>query len=150
MTDQKKLEQIEVLLVDDDQGDIDLTLEVLEMSKLKLNMKVLYNGEECMRFLRKEGEFKDVKKPDLILLDLNMPRKDGRETLHEIKEDPELRLLPVVILTTSEANEDIVQTYAEGANCYISKPVGLDEFLKVIKAIEAFWLTVVKLPTKVA
>jgi len=140
---------IEILLVDDDQGDIDLTLEVLDLSKIKLNINFVKDGVECMEYLRKEGKYENVPSPDLIFLDLNMPRKDGRVTLQEIKNDPVLKRIPVVILTTSDADKDIVGTYTSGANCYVKKPVGLDEFQKVVQTVENFWFTVVKLPTKV-
>ena len=137
---------IEVLLVEDDPGDVELTLEVMSVSKLKVNINVVEDGVECMHYLRKEGKYSEKLNPDLILLDLNMPRKDGRETLQEIKNDPNLKMLPVVVLTTSDANEDIVRSYTTGANCYITKPVGLDQFTKIVSAIENFWFTVVKLP----
>jgi two-component system response regulator len=140
---------IEILLVDDDQGDIDLTLEVLDLSKIKLNINFVKDGVECMEYLRKNGKYENVSTPDLIFLDLNMPRKDGRVTLQEIKEDPELKRIPVVILTTSDADKDIVATYTSGANCYVQKPVGLEEFQTVVRTVENFWFTVVKLPTKV-
>lgn len=140
---------IEILLVDDDQGDIDLTLEVLDLSKIKLNINFVKDGVECMEYLRKKGKYENVPTPDLIFLDLNMPRKDGRVTLQEIKEDPELKRIPVVILTTSDADKDIVSTYTSGANCYVKKPVGLQEFQTVVRTVESFWFTVVKLPSKV-
>jgi CheY-like chemotaxis protein len=143
------LKGIEILLVDDDQGDIDLTLEVLELSKIKLNFNIARDGVECMEYLKKEGRFKNAVTPDLIFLDLNMPRKDGRQTLQEIKSDPQLKKIPVVILTTSDADTDIVSTYTTGANCYVTKPVGLEEFQKVVRIVENFWFTVVKLPTRV-
>ncbi|MDP8220052.1 MAG: response regulator [Candidatus Stygibacter frigidus] len=140
---------IEILLVDDDQGDIDLTLEVLDLSKIKLNINFVKDGVECMEYLRKEGKYEKATSPDLIFLDLNMPRKDGRVTLQEIKNDPELKRIPVVILTTSDADKDIVSTYTSGANCYVKKPVGLGEFQKVVQTVENFWFTVVKLPSKI-
>jgi two-component system, chemotaxis family, response regulator Rcp1 len=140
--------QIEVLLVEDDPGDVDLTLEVMNMSKLKVNINVVGDGVECLNYLRNAAGYEDKLKPDMILLDLNMPRKDGRETLHEIKNDPALKMLPVVVLTTSDANEDIVRSYTTGANCYITKPVGLDQFTKIVSSIENFWFTIVKLPPK--
>lgn len=139
---------IELLIVDDDPGDIELTREVLEASKLKLNISEVHNGEECLRYLRKEGQYNNAVKPDLILLDLNMPRMDGRAALRELKADADLRLIPVVILTTSSAEEDILRTYSEGANCYVQKPVGLTELQKVVSMVESFWFTVVKLPEK--
>ncbi|MDP8210196.1 MAG: response regulator [Candidatus Stygibacter australis] len=139
---------IEILLVDDDPGDIELTREALSTSKFKLRISEVHNGVECLDYLHKRGEYSDALKPDLILLDLNMPFKDGRETLKEIKGDPELRVIPIVILTTSEDDEDIVKTYASGANCFVTKPVGLDQLQKVVSMIESFWFTIVKFPIK--
>jgi len=139
---------IDILIVDDDTGDIELTREALSTSKFILRISEVHDGEECMDYLHNRGEYSDALKPDLILLDLNMPRKDGRETLEEIKSDSDLRMIPVVILTTSEAAEDIVKTYTVGANCYITKPVGLDQLQKVVSMIESFWFTIVKLPVQ--
>jgi two-component system, chemotaxis family, response regulator Rcp1 len=143
----EKTERIKILLVDDDQADIELTEELLKESKVKLDLFTVQDGVYAMEFLRKQGEFSEVPTPDLILLDLNMPRKDGRETLEEIKQDPALRQIPVVILTTSDSSMDVAKSYATGANCYIKKPVDLGEFQKVVAAIDDFWFTVVKLPT---
>jgi two-component system response regulator len=140
------MKPIEILLVEDDEGDVDLTMEVMSMSKMKVNINVVVDGIECLKFLRKENGYKDKPFPDIVLLDLNMPRKDGRETLEVIKKDPKLRMIPIVVLTTSDANEDIVRSYTTGANCYVTKPVGLDQFTKIVTAIEDFWFTVVKLP----
>jgi two-component system, chemotaxis family, response regulator Rcp1 len=137
---------IEILLVEDSPGDVRLTVESLKDSKVRNNLSVVHDGIEAMSFLRAEGGFADAPRPDLILLDLNLPKKDGREVLAEIKNDPVLRRIPVVILTTSKAEEDILKTYALHANCYITKPVNLDQFMKVVRAIEDFWLTIVKLP----
>jgi chemotaxis family two-component system response regulator Rcp1 len=138
---------IEILLVEDNEGDVELTREALSGAKVKNNLHVVGDGVEALAFLRQEGEHARAPAPDLILLDLNLPRKDGREVLLEIKAHERLKLIPVVILTTSEAEKDIVRSYELHANCYISKPVGLNEFLKVIQAIEGFWLAVVKLPS---
>ncbi len=146
MTMDVKLEPIEILLVEDNPGDVRLTREALADAKVLNNLNVAEDGEEAMAFLRREGEHANAVRPDLILLDLNIPRKDGREVLGEIKDDPDLRRIPVVILTSSKAEEDIVQTYDLHANCYITKPVRLDGFLSVLKNIEEFWLTLVKLP----
>ncbi len=140
--------ELDILLVEDDPADIELTREMLIESKLKLNLNEVHDGVEAMEYLRKEGKYKDVQTPDLVMLDLNMPRKDGRETLEEIKSDEELKKIPVVVLTTSASNNDIVKSYTSGANCYITKPVGLDQFRKVVDAIECFWFTIVKLPGK--
>ena len=139
---------IHILLVEDNPGDVRLTLEALKDAKVKNTLHIARDGVEAMAFLRQENDFADAPRPDLILLDLNMPRKDGREVLAEIKEDTDLRRIPVVILTTSQAEEDIVRTYNLHANCYITKPVDLDQFAKVVKSIEEFWLTIVKLPTE--
>jgi two-component system response regulator len=137
---------IEVLLVEDDPGDVVLTKEAFADNKVGNNLHVVSDGEEALRFLRQEGEFAESPRPDLILLDLNLPRKDGREVLEEVKEDPELRRIPVVILTTSEAEEDILRSYHLHANAYVAKPVDFDQFIKVVRHIDDFFVTVVKLP----
>ena len=139
---------IEILLVEDDPGDVDLTQEVLEEAKVMLNLNVVEDGVKAMEYLRKEGEYAGAVRPDLVLLDLNMPRKNGREVLAEMKSDEHLKRIPVVILTTSDSERDIMETYGLGANCYVTKPVGLDQFADIVKYIEGFWLTVVKLPPK--
>ena len=135
-------------MVEDNPGDVRLTVEALKENKLHNNLHVVGDGEEAMAFLRRESEYADVPRPDLILLDLNMPKKDGRETLAEIKEDPDLKRIPVVILTTSQVEENVLKTYDLHANCYVTKPVDLDQFIKVVKTIEAFWLTIVRLPVE--
>jgi CheY-like chemotaxis protein len=137
---------IDILLVEDNPGDVRLTIEGLKEGKILNNLSVVSNGVEAMAFLRREGGYANAPRPDLILLDLNLPRKDGREVLVEIKNDNNLKRIPVVILTSSEAEQDIVKSYNLHANCYITKPVELDQFIGVIKNIEQFWLTVVKLP----
>ncbi len=137
---------VNILLVEDDPADVELTLETLKDSKLTINLGVVEDGVEALRYLRNESPFEEAVRPDLILLDLNMPRKDGRETLAEIKASKDLCTIPVVILTTSSAEEDVLKSYGMGANCYITKPVGLEQFAKVVKSIEDFWFTVVKLP----
>ncbi|MFC1491578.1 response regulator [Nitrospinota bacterium] len=137
---------IEILLVEDNPGDVRLTKEALNTVKFSNKIHVVWNGEEAMAFLRREGEFSDAPRPDLILLDLNLPRKDGRDVLSEVKVDEDLKRIPVVILTTSSAEEDILKTYDLYANCYVTKPVDLEQFIKVLKAIDEFWLTIVKLP----
>lgn len=137
---------VDVLLVEDDPGDVDLARETLEQSKILVNLHVVEDGVKALQFLRKQGAYADVPHPDLILLDLNLPRKDGREVLHDIKSDPVLKYLPVVVLTTSEAEEDILKSYGLGANCYVTKPVGLKQFEKVVRSIEHFWFSIVKLP----
>ncbi|MFZ0521424.1 MAG: response regulator [Candidatus Acidiferrales bacterium] len=137
---------VDILLVEDNAGDVRLTQEVLSDSKIRNNLMVASNGEEALSCLRKQGKFRDFARPDLILLDLNLPIKDGREVLAQIKEDPELKRIPVVVLTTSRAEEDILKTYNLHANCYVTKPVDLDQFIKVVKSLEDFWLAIVKLP----
>jgi two-component system, chemotaxis family, response regulator Rcp1 len=137
---------IEVLLVEDSSGDVRLTREAFKDAKVHINLHVVSDGIQAMAFLRREGEYVNVPRPDLILLDLNLPKKDGREVLGEIKESPELKSIPVVILTTSASEADILRSYRLHANCYITKPVGLAGFLEVIKSIDSFWLSVVKLP----
>ncbi|KUO60674.1 response regulator [bacterium BRH_c32] len=139
-------EAIEILLVEDNLGDARLAVEALKESKLKNNMHVVNDGEEAMDFLYKKGKYSNVPTPDLILLDLNLPKKDGREVLDEIKTSDILKRIPVVILTISKAEEDILQAYNLHANCFITKPLDLDQFMKVVKSIEDFWLTIVKLP----
>ena len=140
------MKAIEILLIEDNPGDADLAREALKFGKVNNFLHVVGDGESAMAFLRREGPYADSPRPDLILLDLNLPKKDGREVLAEIKNDPHLKLIPVVILTSSSAEEDIVKSYNLHANCYITKPIDLNQFLKVVYAIEDFWLTIVKLP----
>jgi chemotaxis family two-component system response regulator Rcp1 len=139
-------EPIEVLLVEDNPGDVRLTREALRDGKVHNNLSVAPDGVEALAFLRRQGKYADAPRPDVILLDLNLPKKDGREVLEEIKADPSLARIPVVILTSSEAERDIAQAYALHANCYVTKPVDLDQFITVVKSIEDFWFTIVKLP----
>jgi CheY-like chemotaxis protein len=141
-------EPIEILLVEDNPGDARLAVEALKDSKVRNNLYWVEDGVEAMDFLRRQKEYVGVPPPDLILLDLNLPRKDGREVLAEIKEDPRLRLIPVVVLTTSEAERDLVRTYDLHANAYVVKPIDLDRFVEVVQAIEDFWFAIVKLPPK--
>lgn len=137
---------IEILLVEDNPGDVRLTREALKEAKVGNNLHVVEDGVAALQFLRRESEFTDVPRPDLILLDLNLPKKDGREVLEEIKADDSLKRIPVVVLTTSHAEEDIVRSYNLHANCYVTKPVDLDQFIRIVKSIEDFWLTIVRLP----
>ena len=137
---------IEILLVEDNLGDVRLTIEALKAGKVLNKLNVVKDGVEAMEFLHKQGKFSKAVRPDLILLDLNLPRKDGREVLGEIKGDPNLRRIPVVILTTSKSEQDILKTYDLHANCYITKPVDLSQFLEVIQSVKDFWLTIVNLP----
>ena len=137
---------VEILLVEDNEGDVGLIEEVFEEGRINNILHVAEDGEEAMLFLLKEGQFAESPRPDLILLDLNLPKKDGREVLKEIKEDESLKMIPVVVLTTSKSEEDILKSYDLHANSYITKPVDFDQFMKVVKSIEDFWLEVVKLP----
>lgn len=137
---------IEILLVEDNEGDVWLVEEVFEYARIRNIIHVAEDGEEAMEFLNKEKKFDNAPTPDLILLDLNLPGKDGREVLEEIKKDNKLKSIPVVVLTTSKAEEDIIKSYDLHANSYITKPVDFDQFIKVVKSIEDFWLEVVKLP----
>ncbi|BAY96783.1 two-component response regulator [Tolypothrix tenuis PCC 7101] len=137
---------IEVLLVEDNPGDALLTRIALEDSKISVNLSVVEDGVEAMAFLRKQDRYAHVPHPDIVLLDLNLPKKDGREVLAEIKGDEHLRRIPVVVLTTSQAEEDIVKAYNLAANCYITKPVDFDQFVRIVRSIENFWFAVVKLP----
>jgi CheY-like chemotaxis protein len=137
---------VDILLVEDNPGDVRLTREALKEAKVRNQLHVATDGVEALAFLRREGAYKEAVRPSLVLLDLNLPRKNGREVLAEMKEDPDLRRIPVVILTTSQAEQDIVKAYDLHVNCYINKPVDLDQFLQVVKSIEDFWLTLVKLP----
>lgn len=137
---------IEILLVDDDDGDVLLTKKALDNGKLLNKMHVAKDGVEAIAFLKREGRFADAPRPDLVLLDLNMPRKDGREVLADIKQDPELHTIPVVILTTSDSPNDVDKMYDLHANCYITKPVGLEQFTVIVQAIKSFWFSVVTLP----
>jgi two-component system, chemotaxis family, response regulator Rcp1 len=139
---------IEILLVEDNPGDVRLTMEGLNEGKVRNNLHVARDGVEALEFLRRAGRFKDSVRPDLILLDLNLPRMDGREVLAEIKADPQLKTIPVVVLTTSRAEQDVLHSYQLQANCYITKPVDLDQFITVVKSIEDFWLTIVTLPDR--
>lgn len=141
---------IEILLVEDNAADVRLTEEALKEGKVRNNLHVARDGMEALEFLRRQGKFKDATRPDLILLDLNLPRRDGREVLADIKNDPELKMIPVVVLTTSSAEADILKSYKLHANCYITKPVDLEQFVNVVRSIDDFWLTVVRLPSEIA
>lgn len=141
-----KIRTVEILLVDDNPGDIRLTQEALKDSKVLNNLHVVEDGLEALNYLRKKGEFKNEVTPDLILLDLNLPKRNGREVLSEIKEDELLKYIPVVILTISGAEEDILKSYELHANCYITKPVDMNQFVKIVRSIENFWFSIVMLP----
>jgi chemotaxis family two-component system response regulator Rcp1 len=144
----EQLTPIEILMVEDNQGDVDLVLEFLAEAKMRNNVSVTRDGEEATAFLLRQGKYADAPRPDLILLDLNLPKKDGREVLSEIKANNDLKHIPVVILTSSTAERDVVRSYQLQANCYITKPVDLEQFVSVVRSIEDFWLTVVRLPTQ--
>ena len=148
MSNHQLVKPINILLVEDNPGDADLAREALENSKMNNNLQVVDDGEKAMAFLRREGAYTDVPRPDLILLDLNLPKKDGRQVLAEIKSDGSLKRIPVVILTTSRAEEDVLKTYDLHANCFITKPIDLNQFLHVVRSIEDFWLSIVVLPPK--
>lgn len=137
---------IDILLVEDNPADVDLTLEALEEAKVRNRVTVMEDGELALRYLRREGEFADAVRPDLVLLDLNLPKKDGREVLAEMKADGALARIPVVVLTTSDAEKDILDVYDRHASAYIVKPVNFDQFAQVVRSIEGFWLTVVTFP----
>ena len=141
-------EPIEILLVEDNPGDARLAVEALKESKVRNNLYHVEDGMSAMRFLYQEAEYAHAPHPDLVLLDLNLPRKDGREVLAEVKEDPRLRLIPVVVMTSSEAERDLVRSYGLHANAYVVKPLDLDRFIEVVQAIEDFWFAIVKLPPK--
>ena len=138
---------LEVLLVEDSEADAVMVEETLLESKLKMNLTIVPDGVEAMRLLRQQDQYRKHRLPDLIILDLNLPRKDGREVLAEVKEDPVLKKIPVVVLTTSSADEDILRSYELHANCYITKPLDFDQFAKIVANIESFWFTIVRLPS---
>ena len=140
------MQEIHILLVDDNEGDVLLTREALEEAKIVNRISVAYDGMQALRFLKKEPPFKDQESPDLILLDINLPRMDGTEVLGIIKSDPELKRIPVIMLTTSSSERDILTSYDNYANCYITKPVDLERFMDVVRTIEDFWISIVKLP----
>jgi chemotaxis family two-component system response regulator Rcp1 len=139
---------IEILLVEDSPGDVDLAREALAGTKIRNTLHVAGDGEEAMAFLHRKGKYANAPRPGLILLDLNLPRKDGRQVLNEIKSNDDLKRIPVVILTISREEEDVLRSYNLHANCYITKPIDLSQFLKVVKSIEEFWLTIVRLPNR--
>lgn len=148
MTMQPMGRTAEFLLVEDNPGDVRLTREALRESKVKNNLHVVSNGVDAIAFLRRKGPYADAPRPDIILLDLNLPKMDGREVLAEIKADPLLRRIPVVVITSSEAEQDILRSYDLHVNCYVTKPVDLEQFMKVVQSVETFWLTIVKLPVE--
>ena len=148
MPEQPPSQPIEILLVEDDPGDVLMTQEAFTDYKIANRLTVVSNGEDAIAYLRKQGRFAGVATPDLVLLDLNLPRRDGREVLLDIKSDPHLRRIPVVILTTSEAEEDVIAAYDLHANAYVRKPVDFDQFVAAVRAIDDFFITVVRLPSR--
>jgi CheY-like chemotaxis protein len=146
MTDTRYRQPVEILLVEDNPGDIRLIVDALKDGKLPNKVSVVRDGVEALAFLRSEGKYAGVANPDLILLDLNLPKKDGRELLEEIKKDPDLKHIPVVVLTTSTADQDIINAYDLHANCYVNKPLELEQFIKMVHSIEHFWFTIASLP----
>lgn len=146
MNNNAEFEPVHILLVEDNPGDIRLTQEALKDSKIFNTLDVVNNGKEAISYLKKEGKYKDAVHPDLILLDLDLPVMDGRDFLSVIKKDPRYRLIPVIVLTVSESDQDVLKVYDLQASCYITKPVDLDQFLTVVKSIENFWFSIVKLP----
>jgi len=147
MNERSRTKPIEILLVEDNPADARLTMEALKDGKVKNNLAMVQDGVEAMAYLRNQGKYAEAVRPDLILLDLNLPKKDGREVLAEVKSDPALRSIPVVVMTVSKAEEDIIKSYDLHANCYVNKPVDFEQFMRVVRTIEDFWLTIVKLPT---
>ena len=147
-TMENNTQPIEILLVEDNPGDARLTIEAMREAKVRNRIHVVEDGVEAMEFLRRQGRFGDAPRPDLILLDLNLPRKDGREVLAEVKADPDLKRIPIVVLTTSRAEEDVLRAYNLHANCYVTKPVDLEQFMKIVSQIDEFWVKVVTLPRK--
>jgi CheY-like chemotaxis protein len=142
----KTARPIEILLIEDSPSDAALTIEALQAGKIVNNLKHVADGVEAMAYLRKQGRFAESSRPDLIMLDLNLPKKDGREVLQELKSDPSLKFIPIIVLTTSRADKDVLQSYALNANCFITKPVDFRQFVDVVRSIERFWLSVVTLP----
>jgi chemotaxis family two-component system response regulator Rcp1 len=138
--------EVNILLVEDNPGDVRLTLEALRDGRIANQLHVVHDGEDAMEFARRQGVYIDAPRPDLILLDLNLPKKDGREVLEELKNDPELHRIPVIVLTTSSAESDVLRSYDLHANCFISKPIGYDDFIAAVRSIENFWLKLVQLP----
>lgn len=145
---QESSQPIEILMVEDNPSDVRLTIEAFKDAKVLNNMSVATDGEDALKFLKREGPYKDAPRPDLILLDLNLPKMNGKEVLGEIKRDPDLKRIPVVVLTTSDNEQDVRKAYDLHVNAYVRKPVDLDQFIKIVEAVEGFWLSVVKFPPK--
>jgi CheY-like chemotaxis protein len=147
MTSGKTAKPIDILLIEDNPGDVRLTREALKEAKVRNTLQVVQDGEEAMAYLQRVGRYKDATRPDVIFLDLNLPRKTGLEVLKDVKADNDLRRIPIVVITTSSAEQDIIRSYDLHANCYVTKPVDLGQFLEVVKSIDEFWLTIVRLPS---
>ena len=141
-------QDLEILLVEDNEGDIRLTIEAFKEAKIRNNIRVVRDGEEAIAYLRKQGVYENAPAPDIILLDINLPKIDGKEVLSIMKNDPLLKTIPVIMLTTSSADSDVQDAYANHANCYVIKPVDLNKFMEVIRSIEEYWVSIVKLPNK--
>ncbi len=148
MSDKVSVKRARILLVEDSEADVRLTKEAIKESKIDIGLDVVNDGVAATDFLRKSGKYKDAARPDIIILDLNLPRKDGREVLADIKNDPDLKRIPVVVMTSSKSEEDIIKCYDNYANCYITKPLDLGKFIEVVQAIEGFWFTIVEIPKK--
>jgi chemotaxis family two-component system response regulator Rcp1 len=148
MTETRGGRPVEILLVEDNPADVRLTVEVFKDSRVTNHISVAADGEEALTFLQKRGRYSGADRPDLIILDLNLPRKDGREVLSDIKADPELKTIPIIVLTTSDADQDVWKAYNAGVNSYITKPVDLEQFIRIVHSIEDFWLSIVKFPTR--
>lgn len=142
-------QEIEILLVEDNPSDVELTREALDFAKVGNRLSVVHDGADAVDFLFRRGKYADATRPDIVLLDLNLPKKDGRQVLAEIKTDPDLAQIPIVVLTTSQEEEDIIRAYELHANCYVAKPVDFNQFMHIVSTIEEFWLTIVKLPQRV-
>lgn len=143
------IQDLEILLVEDNEGDIRLTIEAFKEAKIRNQIKVVKDGEEALEYLKKQGKYTDVITPDIILLDINLPKIDGKEVLNTIKNDTALKIIPVIMLTTSSADSDVQESYENHANCYVIKPVDLNKFMDVIRSIEDYWISIVKLPGKI-
>lgn len=141
-------EDLEILLVEDNEGDIRLTIEAFKEAKIRNHIRVVRDGEEALTYLKKEAAYADVQTPDIILLDINLPKVDGKEVLHELKNDPMLKSIPIIMLTTSSSESDVQESYLNHANSYVIKPVDLDKFMEVIRSIEEYWISIVKLPSR--
>lgn len=144
-----QLEPVEILLVEDDPGDIELIKETISSSKLKINLQIVNDGSKAISYLKKQGQYSDKTEPDLVILDLNLPLKNGMEVLKEVKSDEDIKHIPIIVMTTSDQDSDVLKSYKLGANSYVTKPMGIEQFSHIVNTIEDFWLTIVKLPKRV-